>query len=157
MANSMNVDYTTSIPNNVSLSDDRRVLKALDIDGRVLAFEIVLDNIPAPKKTSGLKARSQLQRADLMPVRRDFAFLVDKSVAADLAIRAARGADKALVSDVSVFDVYEGKGVPEGQVSLALEVTLQPSDKTLTDEEIETVAGKIVAKVTGATGGSLRG
>lgn len=133
-----------------------RVLKALDIDGRVLAFEIVLDNIPMPKKASGLKARSQLDKADLTPVRRDFAFLVDKGVAADAAIRAAKGADKQLITGVSVFDVYEGKGVPEGQVSLALEVTLQPREKTLTDEEIEAVAGKIVSKVTGATGGSLR-
>ncbi|MEC9250605.1 MAG: phenylalanine--tRNA ligase subunit beta, partial [Pseudomonadota bacterium] len=133
-----------------------RVLKALDIDDRVLAFEIVLDNIPMPKKASGLKARTQLDKADLTPVRRDFAFLVDKSVAADAAIRAAKGADKQLITGVSVFDVYEGKGVPEGQVSLALEVTLQPREKTLTDEEIEAVAGKIVSKVTGATGGSLR-
>ncbi len=134
-----------------------RVLKALDIDGRVLAFEIVLDNIPMPKKASGLKARTPLEKADLTPVRRDFAFLFDKAVAADVAIRAARGADKQLITGVSVFDVYEGKGVPEGHVSMALEVTLQPREKTLTDEEIEAVAGKIVAKVTGATGGSLRG
>jgi len=133
-----------------------RVLKALGIDGRVLAFEVVLDNIPQPKKGSGLKARPQLDRADLTPVRRDFAFLVDKGVAADTLIRAARGADKALISGVSVFDVYEGEGVPEGQVSLAVEVTLQPRDKTLTDEEIDAVAGKIVAKVSGATGASLR-
>ncbi len=133
-----------------------RVLKALDVDGRVLAFEIVLDNIPLPKKSSGLKARSQLDRADLTPVRRDFAFLVDKGVAADSLLRAARGADKALISDVTLFDVYEGQGVPEGHASLAIEVTLQPRDKTLTDEEIDAVADKVVAKVTGATGGSLR-
>jgi phenylalanyl-tRNA synthetase beta chain len=132
------------------------VLKALDIDGRVLAFEIVLDNIPKPKKSSGLKARSQLDRADLTPVRRDFAFLVDKSVAAEALTRAAKGADKALISEVSVFDVYDGKGVPDGQTSLALEVTLQPRDKTLTDEEIEAISGKVVAKVSSATGGTLR-
>lgn len=134
-----------------------RVLKALDIDGRVLAFEIVLDNIPQPKKSSGLKARSQLNRADLTPVRRDFAFLVDKAVAADTLLRAAKGADKALISDVSLFDVYEGQGVPDGQTSLAIEVTLQPREKTLTDEEIDAIADKVVAKVAGATGASLRG
>ena len=133
------------------------VLKALDIDGRVLAFEIVLDNIPLPKKASGLKARAQLDRADLTPVTRDFAFLVDKSVAADALMRAAKGADKALVADVSVFDVYDGKGVPDGQVSLALEVTLQPKGETLTDEQIDKVAAAIVDKVTKATGGQLRG
>lgn len=133
------------------------VLKALDVDGRVLAFEIVLDNIPQPKKGSGLKARSQLERAELTPVRRDFAFLVDKAVTADTLVRAAKGADKALISDVAVFDVYDGKGVPDGQVSLGLEVTLQPRDKTLTDEEIDAVAAAIVAKVEKASGGSLRG
>tara|TARA_R110000868_G_scaffold102524_6_gene282372 strand:+ start:1350 stop:3749 length:2400 start_codon:yes stop_codon:yes gene_type:complete len=134
-----------------------RVLKALGIDGRVLAFEIVLDAIPQPRKASGLKARTQLDRADLTPVKRDFAFLVDKAVAADSLIRAAKGADKALISDVTVFDVYDGKGVPEGQTSLAIEVVLQPRDKTLTDEEIDAVAAKVIGKVSGATGGTLRG
>ncbi|WP_417484555.1 phenylalanine--tRNA ligase subunit beta [Maricaulis salignorans] len=134
-----------------------RVLKALGIDGRVLAFEIVLDAIPQPRKSSGLKARTQLDRADLTPVKRDFAFLVDKTIAADSLIRAAKGADKALITDVRVFDVYDGKGVPEGQTSLAIEVVLQPRDKTLTDEEIDTVAAKVIAKVSGATGGTLRG
>ena len=133
------------------------VLKALGIDGRVLAFEIVLDAIPQPRKTTGLKARGSLDRADLTPVKRDFAFVVDKSVAADSLLRAAKGADKALISDVSLFDVYDGKGVPEGQTSLAIEVTLQPRDKTLTDEEIDAVAARVIAKVTSATGGTLRG
>lgn len=133
-----------------------RVLKALGIDGRVLAFEIVLDAIPKPRKANSLKARTQLDRADLTPVKRDFAFLVDKTIAADSLIRAARGADKALISDVTVFDVYDGKGVPEGQTSLAIEVVLQPRDKTLTDEEIDAVAARVIAKVSGATGGTLR-
>jgi phenylalanyl-tRNA synthetase beta chain len=134
-----------------------RVLKALDIDGRVLAFEIVLDNIPQPKKGNGLKARTPLEKAELTPVRRDFAFLVDKSVAADALIRAAKGADKAMITGVSVFDTYEGQGVPDGQVSIGLEVTLQPREKTLTDEEIDAIAKKIVDKAVKATGGSLRG
>ena len=134
-----------------------RVLKALDIDGRVLAFEVVLDNIPQPKKGNGLKARTPLEKAELTPVRRDFAFLVDKSVAADALIRAAKGADKAMITGVSVFDTYEGQGVPDGQVSIGLEVTLQPREKTLTDEEIDAIAKKIVDKAVKATGGSLRG
>jgi len=133
------------------------VLKKLDIDGRVLAFEIVLDAIPKPKKSSGLKARTQLEKADLNPVKRDFAFLVDKTVTADSLMRAAKGADSKMISGVSMFDVYEGKGVPEGQTSLAIEVTLQPRDKTLTDEEIEAISSKIIAKVSSATGASLRG
>jgi phenylalanyl-tRNA synthetase beta chain len=133
------------------------VLKALDIDGRVLAFEIVLDALPKSRKPSGLKARAQLNRADLTPVRRDFAFLVEKTVSADSLMRAAKGADKAMISGVSVFDVYDGQGVPEGQTSLAIEVTLQPRDKTLTDAEIDAIAAKVVAKVSGATGGRLRG
>ena len=107
--------------------------------------------------SSGLKAGSQLERAELTPVRRDFAFLVDKAVTADTLVRAAKGADKALIADVTVFDVYDGKGVPEGQVSLGLEVTLQPREKTLTDEEIDAVAAAVVSKVEKASGGSLRG
>ncbi|MBR9826972.1 MAG: phenylalanine--tRNA ligase subunit beta [Alphaproteobacteria bacterium] len=134
-----------------------RILKALGVEGRVLGFEIVLDAIPQPKKSNGLKARAPLDRADLTPVRRDFAFLVDKTVAADALIRAAKGADKAMITGVTVFDVYEGQGVPEGQVSLALEVTLQPREKTLTDEEIDAIASKVVQKVSGATGAALRG
>jgi phenylalanyl-tRNA synthetase beta chain len=133
-----------------------RVLKSLDVDGRVLAFEIVLDAIPKPRKATGLKARSPLERADLTPVKRDFAFVIDKSVPADVLLRAAKGADKAMVSAVSIFDVYDGKGVPEGQSSLAVEVTLQPREKTLTDEEIDGICAKVVAKVNAATGGALR-
>lgn len=131
------------------------ILKALGIDGRVIGFEVVLDAVPQPKKQA-LKARAPLQRSDLMPVRRDFAFLMDDSVAAQDVIRAAKGADKALVTDVQVFDVYHGKGVPEGKVSMALEVTLQPAGKTLTDKEIEAVAATIVAAVEKASGGTLR-
>ena len=133
-----------------------RVLKALGVDGRVVGFEIVLDALPA-KKGSALKARPPLEKADLTPVRRDFAFLVDETVSADAVMRAARGADKALIADVGVFDVYRGEGVPEGQVSLALEVVLQPRGETLTDEQIESVAAKVVEKVAKGTGASLRG
>jgi len=133
------------------------ILKSLGIDGRVIGFEVRLDAIPEGKKKAGLKARPPLKRSELMPVKRDFAFVVDDSVAAQDVIRAAKGADKAMISDVTVFDVYRGTGVAEGQVSLALEATLQPVDKTLTDAEIDAVAAKIVAAVEKATGGSLRG
>lgn len=134
-----------------------RVLKALGIDGRVIGFEIILDGIPDPKKKAATKARPALDRAGLTPVKRDFAFLVDSSVAADTLVRAAKGADKAMITDVTVFDVYAGKGVPEGKVSLAIEAVIQPREKTLTDKEIDAVAAKIVDSVEKATGASLRG
>ena len=89
-------------------------------------------------------------------MERDFAFVLDRAVAADAVLRAARGADRGLIERADVFDVYEGKGVPEGKKSLAISVRLQPKDKTLTDEEIDAVAQKIVSAVTKATGGTLR-
>ena len=90
-------------------------------------------------------------------MRRDFAFLVNADVAAGDVVRAAAGADRALISEISVFDVFSGKGIPDGKKSLAIEAVLQPRDKTLTDQEIEAVAAKIVAAVAKATGGTLRG
>ncbi|MEC9368058.1 MAG: phenylalanine--tRNA ligase subunit beta [Pseudomonadota bacterium] len=130
-------------------------LKALDADGPMAAFEIYLDAVPAPRKAS--RSRPALEAADLQAVRRDFAFLLDASVPAGDVLRAARGADKALIADATVFDVFTGKGVPEGKKSLAIEVTLQPRDATLTDAEIEAVAAKVVAAVVKATKGELRG
>ena len=88
---------------------------------------------------------------------RDFAFIVDDSVAAADVVKAAFGADKVLVRDVGVFDVYQGKGVPDGKKSLAIAVTLQPKEATLTDAEIDALAGRIVAEVKRATGGDIRG
>jgi phenylalanyl-tRNA synthetase beta chain len=132
------------------------VLKALDADGPVMAFEILLDAIPAPKARP-TKMKPKLELSDLQPLSRDFAFLVDASVRADDVLKAARAAERQLVTDVQLFDVYEGKGVPEGKKSLAVEVTLQPKDKTLTDVEIEAVAARIVAEVAKKTGATLRG
>ncbi|MEO0400633.1 MAG: phenylalanine--tRNA ligase subunit beta [Pseudomonadota bacterium] len=132
-----------------------RVLKAMDVDGPIVGFEIYLDAIPQPKAKGG-KARSALDASEFMPLRRDFAFLVDVDIAADVLLRAVRGAEKSLIDGVRLFDDYRGKGVPEGQKSLAVEVTLQPRDKTLKDEEIEAVSAKIVAQVEKATGGVLR-
>ena len=91
-----------------------------------------------------------------MPVRRDFAFVVAQSVPADALLKAVRAADRKLIAEVALFDVYAGKGVPEGSKSLAVEVTLQPRDKTLTDKDIEEVTGRITAQVAGAVGGQLR-
>lgn len=129
------------------------LLATLGIDPPIAGFELYLDAVPPAKRKGAGKA---LDASDLQPVRRDFAFLLDDEIAAGEVLRAALSADRALISDVGVFDVFTGKGVPEGKKSLAIEVTLQPRDKTLTDAEIEAVAGKIVAAVKKATGGELR-
>lgn len=133
-----------------------RTLREMDIEGPLVAFEIYLENLPQPK-SKGTRSKGALDTSDLMPVRRDFAFLVSRDVTADKLIKAARSADKTLIGDVTLFDIYEGQGVPEGQKSIAIDVVLQPRRKTLTDEEIEAVGQKLIANVTKATGGSLRG
>jgi phenylalanyl-tRNA synthetase beta chain len=126
---------------------------ALGLDGPAIAFEVFLDAIAEPKrKKKGVPDLSPFQ-----PVRRDFAFLVDDTVAAEALLRAARGADKALVTDVALFDRYAGDKLPAGKVSLAIEVVMQPRERTLTDAEIEAVSQKIVAAVAKATGAILRG
>lgn len=127
-----------------------------DLSGPVAAFEIDLDALPEPRKKA-TKAKPALVLSTLQPVRRDFAFVVGADVEAASLLRAARGAEKALVTDVAIFDVFAGAHVGEGKKSVAIEVTLQPRDKTLTDEEIEMVSGKIVAAVEKASDGVLRG
>jgi len=130
-------------------------LKALDVEGTVAAFEIFLDALPPQKAKS--RAKPRLDANDLQPVRRDFAFVLDKGVAAGDVVRAAAGADKALIREVCVFDVFEGGALEkEGKKSLAIEVTLQPSSETLTDKDIEAVSSKIAAAVKSATGGEIR-
>jgi phenylalanyl-tRNA synthetase beta chain len=131
-----------------------KVLAAFDLKGPVAAFEVYLDAIPDSKAKG--KARSIFTPSPFQPVERDFAFVVDTKVAADDVVRAAKTAERNLIETVSVFDVYEGKGVPEGKKSLAIAVRLAPKDKTLTDTEIDTIAQKIVAAVTKATGATLR-
>jgi phenylalanyl-tRNA synthetase beta chain len=131
------------------------LLAKLGADAPLAGFELYLDALPAAKRKG--TAKPALDASDLQPVRRDFAFLLDRDIAASEVLRAASGADRALISGVSVFDVFTGQGVPDGKKSLAIEVTLQPRDKTLTDAEIEAVASKIVAAVVKATGGTLRG
>lgn len=132
-----------------------RILEVLDIEGPVVGFEVYLDAVPQPKGKA-TRSKGALNVADLMPVKRDFAFVVDGDMQAEKILKAARGAEKKLIADVNVFDIYEGKGVPEGKKSIAIDVTLQPTQKTLTDDEIEAVASRIVAGVEKATGGTLR-
>jgi phenylalanyl-tRNA synthetase beta chain len=131
-----------------------RIIAAFDLKGPAAGFEIFLDAIPEMKAKG--KARAPLEASDFPAVERDFAFVLDRGVTADAVIRAARSVDRQLIERVGVFDVYEGKGVPEGKKSLAISVRLQPKDKTLTDDEIEAIAKKIVAAVGKATGGTLR-
>ncbi|MBN8528017.1 MAG: phenylalanine--tRNA ligase subunit beta [Caulobacterales bacterium] len=132
-----------------------RVLKALDADGPMLGFEIVLDSVPEPRGKAG-KARGAADLPNLMPLTRDFAFLVEDERAVGDLVRAAAGADKALIETVRVFDVYRGQGVPEGMKSVALEVVVQPREATLGEAEIETLSAKVVAAVE-KLGGKLRG
>ncbi|MGA0561635.1 phenylalanine--tRNA ligase subunit beta [Ancylobacter sp. VNQ12] len=132
------------------------VLEALDADGPLVGFEVLLDRIPEPK-AKATRVKPLLDLAAFQPVERDFAFVVARSVAAGDIVKAAAGVDRKLIAGVNVFDVYEGPGIDADKKSVALSVTLQPREKTLTDAEIEAVTGKIVAEVTKKTGASLRG
>jgi phenylalanyl-tRNA synthetase beta chain len=131
-------------------------LKALDTAGPVYAFEIWLEAIPEPKKKA-VKTKAALALSPLMPLTRDFAFVVAKDRPAADVVRAVQSADRALITGARVFDVYEGPGIAEGSKSVAVEVTLQPSDRTLTEGEIEAVSGKIIAAAAKSAGATLRG
>jgi phenylalanyl-tRNA synthetase beta chain len=133
-----------------------RLLAKLDVTGPLVGFEVLLDDIPAPK-LKPTKAKSKLDLSELMPLQRDFAFIVDRAVKAGDIVKAAQAGERNLVTQVNVFDIYEGKGVPDGKKSVAIGVTLQPRDKTLTEAEIDAAAGKIIAEVEKKTGASLRG
>jgi phenylalanyl-tRNA synthetase beta chain len=130
-----------------------KVRAALDIQGPAVAFEVFLDAIAEPKR----RKKGVPDLPAFQPVRRDFAFLADAGVSSEALLRAARNADKALIADVVLFDRYAGDKVAEGKVSLAIQVTLQPRERTLTDAEIEAAGQKVVAAVTKATGAALRG
>ncbi len=133
-----------------------RVLDAIDVKGPVVGFEVFLDRVPLPRAGRS-KLRPPLAASPFQPVGRDFAFMVDADVPAEAVIRAARGAEKKLIDEVTVFDVYTGPGLEEGKKSLAIHVRLQPTEKTLTDEEIDAIAARIVENVEKKTGGRLRG
>jgi phenylalanyl-tRNA synthetase beta chain len=129
--------------------------EALDAEGPIVAFEIILDAIPAAKAKPA-KTKPKLVRSDFMAVERDLAFIVGEPVSAGDILRAAEGAERGLVAKVGVFDVYRGEGVAEGAKSVAIHVTLQPRERTLTDVEIEATMSKIVADVSRKTGATLR-
>jgi len=131
------------------------VLDALGAEGPLVGFEVILEKIPEPKARP-TRAKPMLDLSPFQPVERDFAFVVDRAVKAADILRVAQGVDRKLIAGVAVFDVYEGKGIEPGKKSIAIAVTIQPREKTMTDEAIETMAGKIVAEVTKKTGGTLR-
>jgi phenylalanyl-tRNA synthetase beta chain len=131
------------------------VLAKMGVKGPVAGFEVYLDNLPKQKRNKGT-TRPLVELSQFHPVNRDFAFVVDEGVSAGALMRAIMSADKALISDVSAFDLFHGGNLGEGRKSLALNVTMQPTDKTLTDAEINAVCSKIIAAVEKATGGILR-
>ena len=139
----------------ISASCIPEILDAFDVKGPVAAFEVFhRRRRPAARRAA---PRPPLRLSVFQPVERDFAFIVDRDVPAETLLRAARGVDRKLVTDIRLFDVYEGKGLPDGKKSLAIAVTLQPQDATLTDAEIEAFSQRLVAAVEKATGGTLRG
>jgi phenylalanyl-tRNA synthetase beta chain len=130
------------------------ISKTFGIDGPVVAGTIYLDAIPM-KKSIGFM-RAPFTPPALQAVKRDFAFLVPAELAAGDLVRAIRGCDKANITGVHLFDRFTGQGVPEGQVSLAAEVTLQPADKSYTDDDLKLMSEKIIAAAA-KMGGVLRG
>ena len=135
-----------------------KVLREMGVKGPAVAFSVMLENPPLPRNKGA--TRPALATSDLQGVERDFAFVVDAELDAEKLVRAALGADKKLIEAVSVFDVFAGEKAEaqmgEGKKSIAIAVQLQPTDKTLTEKEIETVSTSVVAAVAKATGGQLR-
>jgi phenylalanyl-tRNA synthetase beta chain len=132
-----------------------KTLGALDVSGALCGFEIFIDAMPEPKKKA-TRTKPALDLSPFQAVKRDFAFVVDKTVEAGAIVRAATGADRKLISAVNVFDVFEGASLGEGKKSVAIEVVIQPVDKTLTDEDFEALTARIVGNVLKTTGGTLR-
>ena len=131
-----------------------KILKATDVKGPATGFEVFMDRLPVPRAKG--TARPLLDASPFQPLERDFAFVVDRDVAADRLAKAAKGADKVLIAEVKVFDAFEGGHLPDGKKSIAISATLQPRERTLTDAEIEAVSNRIIAAVAKATGGELR-
>ncbi len=133
-----------------------RMLEALDTEGPLVAFEVILERIPEGK-AKATRAKPVLELSQFQPVTRDFAFVVDRAVKAGDIVRTAQAVDRKLITAVSVFDVYEGAGIETGKKSIAIAVTIQPRDKTMTEQEIDALSAKLVAEVAKRTGGVLRG
>ncbi|ESZ66699.1 phenylalanyl-tRNA synthetase subunit beta [Mesorhizobium sp. L103C119B0] len=132
-----------------------KTLEGLDVSGPICGFEVYIDAVPEPK-AKPTKTKPKLELSAFQAVKRDFAFVVDKTVEAGALVRAALAADKKLVTGVSVFDVFEGASLGTAKKSVAIEVSIQPVEKTLTDEDFEALAKRIVDNVGKQTGGMLR-
>jgi phenylalanyl-tRNA synthetase beta chain len=133
-----------------------KLLKTMDVDGPIAAFEVFFDAIPSPRKKQG-KTRPALVSSPFQPVRRDFAFVLNDAVTSAKVITAIRSAEKKLITDISIFDVYAGANLGDDKKSVALSVTMQPVDGTMTDEVIDSISARIIAAVEKQTGGTLRG
>ncbi len=132
------------------------IAKAMDLSGPVAIFEVFIEALPAEKKKT--RTKQPLIMSELLPLTRDFAFILDAKVAASDVMKAASAADKALITNVTVFDLFEGGALAtEGKKSLGVAVTLSPGSVTLTDKDIELVSTKIIDGVKQATGGEIRG
>ncbi|MGB8816682.1 MAG: phenylalanine--tRNA ligase subunit beta, partial [Rhizobiaceae bacterium] len=132
-----------------------KALEALDAEGPLCGFEVFLDALSEPKSRA-VRTKPRLDLSPFQALKRDFAFVVSKDTLAGTIMRAAQGADKKLITNANVFDIFEGASIGEGKKSIAIEVTIQPQDKTLAEEELESLAKRIVDGVTKATGGTLR-
>ncbi|HEX5934597.1 MAG TPA: phenylalanine--tRNA ligase subunit beta, partial [Pseudorhizobium sp.] len=132
-----------------------KMLGALDVSGALCGFEVFIDAMPEPKKKA-TRTKPPLELSPFQVVKRDFAFVVDSAVEAGAVIKAATSADRKLITGVNVFDVFEGASLGEGRKSVAIEVLIQPVERTLTDEDFEALTAKIVANVVKTTGGVLR-
>lgn len=130
-------------------------LEALDVSGALCGFEVYVDAMPEPKKKA-TRTKPALELSAFQTVKRDFAFVVDKTVEAGAILKAASGVDRKLITGVNVFDIFEGASLGEGKKSVAIEVQIQPVERTLTDEDFEVLTQKIIASVTKFTGGVLR-
>jgi phenylalanyl-tRNA synthetase beta chain len=133
-----------------------KTLETLDVAGALCGFEVFIDAIPEPKQKP-TRTKPALNLSDFQTVRRDFAFVVDKSVEAGAILRAALASDKKLITGVQVFDLFEGASLGAGKKSVAIEVAIQPLERTLTDEDLDTLTKRIVESVGKQTGGVLRG
>ena len=132
-----------------------KTLGALDVSGALCGFEVFLDAMPEPKKKA-TRTKPALELSPFQVVKRDFAFVIGGDVEAGAIVKAASSADRKLISGVNVFDIFEGASLGEGKKSVAIEVLIQPAERTLTDEDFEALTAKIVANVEKATGGTLR-
>ena len=133
-----------------------KALEALDVSGALCGFEVFIDAIPEPKKKA-TRTKAKLEISPFQMLRRDYAFVVEKDVTAATLVRAVSGADKKLITGVNVFDIFEGASLGDGKKSVALEVSIQPVERTLTDEDLDALSAKIVENVGKSAGGVLRG